>query len=281
MIAICPNPYRDQDLFITRQAMSLLTEAGHSCVVCPVFAKPEEVAFPKEWKTGTLPSFEDKLSMVVVIGGDGTILRVVRDLSDKSVPLLGINLGTMGFMSSLEPEELDHVLDAANGIYPISPRMMLDSFLIRDGELIHQDIALNDVVIHGYGECIIPHVFDDETEILNFSGDGIIFSSPTGSTGYSMSAGGPIVEPDARALILSPICAHTMSAKCYVFSPRHSLRMKLEKHHGRRAYLAIDGNQVYDLENGDIVVVRCSDSFVRMINPGFRNFFQQTYDKLK
>lgn len=281
MIAVCPNPFRDHDLSITSQTVSLLTDAGHQCVVCPVFAEPDEVAFPTQWKTGRLQAFENQLSMIVVIGGDGTILRVVRDLNDKSIPLLGINLGTMGFMSSLEPEELVHVLDAANGVYPTNPRMMLDSFLIRDGELIQQDIALNDVVIHGYGECIIPHVYDDETEILNFSGDGIIFSTPTGSTGYSMSAGGPIVEPDAKAIILSPICAHTMSAKCYVFSPRHSLRMKLEKHHGRRAYLAIDGNQVFDLENDDTVIVKYSDSYVRMVTPGFRNFFQLTTDKLK
>ena len=149
---------------------------------------------------------------------------------------------------------------------------MLDVSLLRNGECILKDTALNDLVIHGYGECIQPTAWSDGRKMFSFSGDGLVIATPTGSTGYSMSAGGPIVEPDARAILLTPICAHTLSAKPFVLSPNKMIRILTEKLTGRRAYLAVDGYQVADLENAEIVQ---SEKSVKMIDLCKRSFFEQ------
>ena len=152
---------------------------------------------------------------------------------------------------------------------------MLKLSLKRNGEEILTDRALNDVVIHGYGECIQPTAWADGQKMFSFSGDGIVLATPTGSTGYSMSAGGPIVEPEARSLLLTPICAHTLSAKPFVISPDKTITVLTEKLTGRRAYLAVDGYMVADLESGDLLEVRCAEDCVSMIDIGHKSFFDQ------
>jgi len=218
--------------------------------------------------------------LAIVIGGDGTILSVARTLHAAAIPLLGVNLGTKGFMAYLEPEELAEIVPAARGECKISRRMLLYVELIRDGEVIHRDQALNDVVLHGYGDVIQTTAFCNGDKITSFSGDGIILATPTGSTGYSMSAGGPIVEPDAENILISPICAHTMGARTFVLDPQRTVSVKAEKLHGRRAYLSVDGYSVADLANGDVVMVRRSEHKILMVDPGLRSFYESAYQKL-
>ena len=246
MIALCPNPFRDHELRITRKLDRMLREEGFETSICPVFAEEDPSALPEDLKYKALNSCADACSLAVVIGGDGTILVVVRTLHGRSIPVLGINLGTKGFMTALEPENIELVLDAAKGKMKISRRMMLDVSLRRNGQIIYTDHALNDIVLHGYGDCIQMTAWCDGDTITSFSGDGIILSTPTGSTGYSMSAGGPIVEPDAQNIILSPICAHRMGSRSFVLDPRRTVVVRAEKLHGRRAYLSekIRGKQV-------------------------------------
>ena len=235
MIAICPNPFRDIDLKITKETQRLLQAEGFETVVCPVFADEEPEVIPADVETGSLRDIAGRCSLAVVIGGDGTILSVVRTLHDRMIPLLGVNLGTKGFMAALEPEDVPLIVRAAKGEGNISKRMMIDVELLRNGEVICTDHALNDVVLHGYGDCIQLTAWCDGDAITSFSGDGIILATPTGSTGYSMSAGGPIVEPDAEAIILSPICAHVMGARSFVLDPQRTILVRAEKLHGRRA----------------------------------------------
>ena len=218
--------------------------------------------------------------MLICFGGDGTILSVAREMHGFSIPLLGVNLGTKGFMTALEPEELPLISRAARGDYHVSRRMMLDVELLRGGETIYSDSVLNDVVMHGYGDCIKLTAWCEGDKITNFSGDGIILSTPTGSTGYSMSAGGPIVEPDAEAIILSPICAHAMASRSFVLGPRRKITVKAEKLHMRKAYLSVDGNWAVDLENGDAMVVRRSSHYILMADLGLKSFYDIAYEKL-
>jgi NAD+ kinase len=281
MIAICPNPFRDTELIITRQAMRLLEDAGFETVVCPVFADEEPEVIPADIPTKKLEEAGPECSMILVIGGDGTILSVARTLHDAAIPMLGINLGTKGFMAYLEPEELDYIVAAAKGECKISSRMLLHVELVRDGQVIHRDQALNDVVLHGYGDVIQTTAFCNGDKITSISGDGIILATPTGSTGYSMSAGGPIVEPDAENILISPICAHTLGARSFVLDPQRRVSVLAEKLHGRRAYLSVDGYSVADLANGDIVNVCRSEHKLLMIDPGLRSFFENTYQKLR
>jgi NAD+ kinase len=162
----------------------------------------------------------------------------------------------------------------------MSERMMLEVSLLRSGEVILHDCALNDVVVHGYGECIQPTAWADGKEMFSFSGDGLIVATPTGSTGYSMSAGGPIVEPEAAAFILTPICAHSIGAKPFVIGAQKLISVTTEKLHTRRAYLSIDGNSVLDLESGDIMLIRRSEMRTLMARFGEKSFFEIAYEKL-
>ena len=280
MIAICPNPFRDSELKYTRQATEMLHAAGYETAVCPVFAEDAPQMIPEDIKATTLDAVRSRCSLVVVIGGDGTILAAARQLHNADIPILGVNLGSKGFMAALEPEHMQLIVKAAAGEYTVSRRMMLDIELERGGEIIYRDKALNDVVLHGYGDCIRLTAWCAGDRITSFSGDGIILSTPTGSTGYSMSAGGPIVEPEASAIIVSPICAHMMSARSYVLGASHDVSVLAEKLHGRRAYISVDGNSVMDLANGDLLRVRRSERCILMADMGLKSFFDLTFEKL-
>ena len=277
MIAVCPNPYRDAGLKLTMECIRMLRAEGYECSICPVFTD-EAWTVPETVDQELICPLQEiltEVSHILVLGGDGTILAVVRQLSGCSAPILGVNLGTKGFMTALEPEEINLIPEALKEGSPVSSRMMLALCLRRGKEIILQDLALNDVVIHGYGECIQPTAWAEGKKMFSFSGDGLILATPTGSTGYSMSAGGPIVEPDARSILLTPICAHTLSAKPFVISPDKTVTVLTEKLTGRRAYLAVDGYAVADLESGDLLEVRCADECVNMLDLGHRSFFDR------
>ncbi len=280
MIALCPNPFRDIDLKLTLEVSRLLHEAGYSTVICPVFAEDEPGIIPQGIKTRELNEVVGMCSLIVVIGGDGTLLSVARKLHEYSARILGVNLGTKGFMTTLEPSELPLILKAVQGEGTVSRRMKLDVSLCRNGEVIYSDCALNDAVIHGFGDCIKLTAQCDGKTITSFSGDGIILATPTGSTGYSMSAGGPIVEPDAENIIITPICAHVMGARSFVLDPARTVDVKTEKLHGRRAYLSVDGNAVFDLANNDIVTVKRSEHYTDMVDMGLRSFYDIAFNKL-
>ena len=269
---IITNLKKDPDYTFTNKLKGFLALNGKECIQIPPQAYENRKRLPIE--------FDPDKDCVIVIGGDGTILSVVRRLRDRGVPLLGINLGTKGFMANVEPEEIGQILKAARGEYRLSRRMMLETELWRDGKLICRDHALNDVVLHGYGDCIGMTTWCDGQRVSHFSGDGIIVSTPTGSTGYSMSAGGPIVEPEAENIIISPICPHVMGARSFVLDPQRTVQVTAERLHGRRAYLAVDGNSVADLQGGDQVLVRRSPHVTAMADLGLKSFYEIAYEKL-
>ena len=281
MIALCPNPFRDLELSYTRNVRLLLTQAGFESVVCPVFADDEPEVIPADIETRRIRDVAGDCTLAVVIGGDGTMLAVARQLHGFELPMLGVNLGTKGFMTALEEENISLIVEAARGHYNISKRMMLDVSLVRAGTEIYCDCALNDAVVHGYGDCVTITAWCSGQRMTGFTGDGVILSTPTGSTGYSMSAGGPIVEPDAENIILSPICAHVMGARSFVLDPNREIMIRTEKSHGRRAYLSIDGNSVFDLENGDMLRVRRSEHHALMADLGLKSFYETAFEKLK
>lgn len=281
MIAVCPNPFRDIDCRITRDIVNRLDAAGYSTCVCPLFLEEGQLSLPVDMPISALASMAGQCSMVVVVGGDGTILAAARQLHNTTVPILGVNLGTKGFMTTLESDELDKVVSAARGEMRLSRRMKLDVSVIRGGKTVLRDSALNDAVLHGYGDCVKMTVCCNGERITQFSGDGVILSTPTGSTGYSLSAGGPIVEPDAENIIITPICPHVMGLRSFVLGPDREVSVRVEKLHVRRAYLSLDGNSVLDLANEDIVLVKRSPNCTLMLDAGLRSFYEITYEKLR
>ena len=262
MIAICTNPYRDEDLSIAKKAEKILNESGFETCIYKVFC-------------GDLLPVDD-LTLAIVIGGDGTILKVAGEIHRFGVPILGVNLGTKGFMAAIEPENIDLIVDAAKGNYSVSERMMIDVF--HNGSYV--GTCLNDAVIHGYGDCISLKTSCDDTVISNISGDGIIISTPTGSTGYSMSAGGPIVEPEAKCIIISPICAHSLGSRSFVLKKERKVRVIAEKLHDRKAYLSLDGSINIDINNKDFIDICESKYITKMVSLGVKSFYETAYEKL-
>jgi len=280
MIAICPNPFRDIDLKISRQCMEMLEAEGYEVRIFPVFYNAEEDCLPDDLCYESIKCIGDDCSLALVVGGDGTILSAVRQMKKSNVPVLGINLGTKGFMAELEADELGLIIKAAKGEYQLSKRMMLDVYVIRNGETIYTDTALNDVVMHGYGDCIDLTAWCNGDKISSLSGDGIILATPTGSTGYSMSAGGPIVEPDACNIIISPICAHMIGSRSFVIDPERTISVKADKLDSKNAYLAVDGNSVLNIINGDVITVKRSARCTLMADLGLHSFYEIAFRKL-
>ncbi len=280
LIVLCPNPFRDTKLQTTRLAHEILMGEGFETAVCPVFGNGDESFLPDDLKRISFDEAAHRASMFIVIGGDGTILQAARQTGHVDKPMLGINLGTKGFMSVLEPDEIELIVPAAKGEYIDSRRMMLYAELYRNGSCVFSDTGLNDVVIHGMGDCIKFTAWCDEDKVMSYSGDGIIVATPTGSTGYSMSAGGPIVEPEAKNFILSPICAHVMGAKNFVLGPKRKIKIKTEKLHDRRAFISVDGAKGIELMNNDILTVRQSENTLNLIHLGTKSFYDSTFDKL-
>ena len=159
MIAICPNPFRDIGCRITMDIRRRLEGAGFETCVCPLFVEEGSTALPENIAARQLSEIGAECEAVIVVGGDGTVLAAARQLHNIPVPILGINLGTKGFMTALEPNELEHLLPALRGGMSFSRRMKLDVSVIRSGKTVLEDSVLNDAVMHGYGDCIKMTVY--------------------------------------------------------------------------------------------------------------------------
>ncbi len=282
MIAVCPNPFRDINLEFTRKVQSVLRSAGLRSCICPVFASADDPVLPDDLEYMPLNEATG-CSLAVVIGGDGTILAVARELIKHNIPIFGINLGTKGFLCTTDPGDadcFDLLIRAIRGELVICSRMMLDVEVIRNGESIYTDYALNDAVLRGYIDCIQTDIYIDDVMIKSYFGDGIILSTPSGSTGYSMSAGGPIVEPSANNFIITPICAHSLSARSFVLTTHKKIKVSVERLHDRRAYISVDGGNDLELMNGDCIRIRKSDSYFHLIERDSFSYFENISNKL-
>ena len=219
-VILCPNPYRDDELTVAKRSREILEHIGFETVVCLPFNREgygDQLGVPIR----QLQQEIKRADLLIAFGGDGTILHLARTVALHNVPVLGINLGSLGFMSELEVNELDRLRDLAEGRFTVESRMMLDASVLREGRQVYSNIALNDAVISkgSIARVVRLDIFTEEGRLTRVGGDGIIVSTPTGSTGYSMAAGGPIVEPTAKNLLLTPICPHSTRSSSYVLSP--------------------------------------------------------------
>lgn len=212
--------------------------------------------------------------LLIAFGGDGTILHLARTVALHSVPVLGVNLGSLGFMSELEVNELDRLRDLAQGRFTIESRMMLDVSVLREGRQVYNNIALNDAVVSkgSIARVVRLDIFTEEGRLTKVGGDGIIVSTPTGSTGYSMAAGGPIVEPTAKNLLLTPICPHSTRSSSYVLSPEHIITVEAADANRKFVYLSVDGGKAFSLKNGDQVRVSTSKYTTRLVRLSKKSF---------
>ena len=282
-VILTPNPYRDKNFQTVRDAMQILKNAGIQPRLCLPFEVDRSYDLPKDLRFSKLDRELPNADLVICFGGDGTILHMAKTATRKGIPILGVNIGTMGFMAELESSELDKLALLAEGKYSLDRRMMLDVTVQRDRDIIFHDICLNDVVITKGAVARIVHlaVKCDGVEAMECGGDGVIVSTPTGSTAYSLSAGGPIVEPEARNIIITPICAHDVGSRCIVASDQRVVTVSMVRNARRNAYLSVDGGKALRLNMGDVATIKKSHLETRLIRLKDRSFYDVVNAKFK
>lgn len=277
-VLLFPNEKKDAGLAVTRTAASVLRGLGVACLISDAFEGMDSGA-----QARPLDQALQEAEMVVSVGGDGTLLRAARSAMKYGLPLLGINAGRTGFLTELERDETHLLSRVAAGEYTIDRRALLEPVLLRDGGEIALPHALNDAVITR-GSCAQAVMIDllvDGHLMSSLLADGLIAATPTGSTAYSMSAGGPIVEPDADCIVVTPICPHGLYAHSFVLSAKRELTLRPLRLEERPAFVTVDGAKPVDLCPGDCLRIRRSDRFANIVRLKDRYFYDVISDKLK
>lgn len=274
-VILTPNPYRDRNFQTVRSAIQILKDAGMRPTVCLPFDVDKSFELPKDIRFSRLERELPGADVLVCFGGDGTILHTAKAATKRGIPILGVNIGTMGFMAELESTELHRLGQLASGDYTLDNRMMLDVTVQRDRDILFHDICLNDVVVTkgAVARIVYLSVECDGVQAMTCGGDGVIVATPSGSTAYSLSAGGPIVEPDARNIIITPICAHDMGSRCVVASDRRVVTVRMVQNARRNAYLSVDGGKALRLNMGDVATIRKSRFETKLVKLNNRSFY--------
>lgn len=274
-VILTPNPYRDKDFQTVRRAMGILQEVGIEVKLCLPFDVDKSFELPKDLKFTRMDRELQDADLIICFGGDGTILHMSKMATRAGVPILGVNIGTMGFIAELESSEMEQLKRLATGDYTIDKRMMLDVTVQRDRDILFHDICLNDIAITKGAVARIVHlaVACDGVQAMECGGDGLIVATPTGSTAYSLSAGGPIVEPEAHSIIITPICAHDVRSRCMVSSDQRVISVRLSANARRNAYLSVDGGKAVRLNMGDVTTIKKSNLETKLIRLKDRSFY--------
>ena len=219
--------------------------------------------------------------IVITIGGDGTIIHKAKHAARFSKPILGINLGKIGFVAGLEPTEIDKLEQLIKGEYTVEKRMML-SVNVRKGETTRKFYALNDVVITKgvYSGLVNLNVTLNNDEITKYVADGIILATPTGSTAYSLSAGGPVIEPSMKCILLTPICQHSMFSRPVIFGENSKINITAKTREKDESVLSIDGGRPIIINDRDLVSVEAAKMTVSLIKLKNQNFYKVLNSKL-
>lgn len=261
---IVTNKSKDKDLAMTMYIKSFLEERGKTCVIAD---KNENNSFYHEGRE-FLSSIPEDAECVIVLGGDGTMLQAARSAAYHDIPLIGVNMGTMGYLAEVEKSGVDEALSRIlSGDYDTQERMMLFGSV---GE--KSDYALNDIVITRNSSMQMNIVnFDiyvNDLFLCNYHADGIIISTPTGSTGYNMSAGGPIVEPSANLILITPICPHTLNSRSMVLPESTKIRIVIKEGRDNRNQEVVaffDGSGKIEMSTGDSICIEKSTKITKII----------------
>ena len=282
-VVLTPNPYRDSGFQTVRDAEKVLNEVGVECRICLPFEVDRGFALPRDMRFSRLDREIQGADAVICFGGDGTILHMAKFATRHGVPILGVNIGTMGFIAELEAGELHQLKRLANNDFAVDSRMMLDVTVARDRDIIFHDICLNDVVItkNSVARIVNLNVSCDGIQAMDMAGDGVIVATPTGSTAYSLSAGGPIMEPETRSVLVTPICAHDMASRSMVVSDKRTVQITLTKNARRNAFLSVDGGRSIKMNMGDVATVKRSSMETKLIRLKDRSFYEIVNQKFR
>lgn len=224
-----------------------------------------------------------KVELLLVLGGDGTLLATSRLLGDRNVLILPVNLGGLGFLTSVKLDELYAILEQVlAGDHRVSERIMLHAEVWRDSKVLHRQRALNDAVLNKAALARIADfdLYLDDGYACSYKGDGLIIATPTGSTAYSLAAGGPIVFPVVNAFLITPICPHSLTNRPVVVPDTAKIRVEFRTGE-ENIYLTLDGQVGFELQLGDQITVRKADSVLRLVRPPRKTYFEILRNKLK
>ena len=280
-IVVSPNPYRDKQFKHARQACQILKEAGAEVSLCLPFDVDRSFEIPSDLRFREIQKEIRTADMLICFGGDGTILHLARFARTHNIPILGVNTGSLGYMAELEPGEVKLLRQVVEGKYRLEPHMMLDFRVIRNGRVIHEDTALNETTIRtsAVGKEIHFVIYADGVELFACSGDGVIIGTPTGSTAYNVSAGGPIVEPTAENILVTPICAHDLRVRPCVLSKDRVVTVELGHIGKKGVFLSPDGGS-FRLSDHDKIELRSSKSRINLVRVTNRSFYEILHQKL-
>jgi len=275
-IGILPNARKDDNFTATKNLVALLKEKGCQPMVSESVAKNAALL---ECATKEDIIFRDA-EFLITLGGDGTMLSAGKRAAKYNTPLLGINLGHLGFLTDCGPEEMKETVEKVlNGKYKLEKRMMLKAEINskKDGKKIL--IAINEVSI-SRGSMVDVGVYVNDEFIDEFFGDGILVATPTGSTAYNLAAGGPILKSDANMVAITPICPHMLHARSIVVGADDVVMLKVNRYTRQRLYAVIDGQSVCNLETGDYIVISRAEHYTNIIKTGDLGFYDVLREKM-
>lgn len=279
---IITNIDKDNEYKMTKLIQEYLVSKGKRCLIaaeCSAVGTDDEET-DVSWIT-------DDTDCVIVLGGDGTIIRAATDLCTKEIPILGINLGTLGFLAEIERQDVIPALDSLlEEDIQIQKRMMIQGNITRDDQSMFEDYALNDIVIgrSGFSRIISISVYVNNILVDTYHGDGVIIATPTGSTGYNLSAGGPVVSPSSNVIMITPICPHTMSQRSILVSSDDEITIlvdKSKKTQKEEAIATFDGRMGMELKAGDKIHVKKADKVTKLIKINEKSFYEILRSKLR
>ncbi len=276
-VAVIPNVKKDKELTLTKKIIEALTNMGARAIL------PSELEGELTAEFMPIKELFESVDFVVTVGGDGTILRIAELLSRNNLAVIGVNLGRMGFLAELEPEEITLLENIINDNYKIEKRMMLEVSVLRNTKEIDTYKALNDIVVSKGAISKISELelYCNDTFVSHFNSDGLIVSTPTGSTAYSLSAGGAIIDPTINCMLLTPVCPHSFNnSRPIVFSPESVLKIRDVQDGEQNIYLTVDGKINVELEYGDVVEIRASDTTTNLIKLKNEEFYKRVYQKI-
>lgn len=263
---IITNSEKDENMETTRLIEAYLASRGKTCL--------------------NDSRYFDNIDALLVLGGDGTLIQAARKHVCRDVPIMGINLGTLGFLTSVEKDEVLECLDCLiEDKYTIERRMMLRGKVWHKRQLAEDSVAVNDIIVtrSGFSRLVEVRLFINGNLVDIYAGDGIIVSTPTGSTGYNLSAGGPIVYPETELMVITPICPHSLSARSIVVSGREKVRIEIGKRRKTQpeeALVTYDGQTAVNLESSDCIEIGEAAQTVKLIKINNRSFYEVLRSKI-
>lgn len=278
---VITNNYKDKKLKTAHTIFDYIQRHGGNCrIIENVDAQTGDfkILSPNDLPTDT--------ECVISIGGDGTLLHAAKELIDLDAVFIGVNKGNLGFLAEISPDKIDFAIDKLmNDRFHVESRMMLKGEIVRNGELVYSSVVLNDIVIHRGDELAITDydVFVNGDLLGSYQADGIILSTPTGSTAYNLSAGGPVARPDSHMIMLTPICPHTLANRSLILSRNDKIEVDIGQcrvPNEERRKAAFDGDGIFHIISGDRIYISEAEKATKIAKIDEGSFLQAIKDKL-